>query len=31
MNFKVDENLPVEVAELLKQAGYDAVTVSEQK
>jgi len=30
MNFKIDENLPVEVAELLKQAGYDAATVSEQ-
>jgi len=30
MNFKIDENLPVEVAELLKQAGYDATTVSEQ-
>lgn len=30
MNFKVDENLPVEVAELLNQAGYDAITVSEQ-
>jgi predicted nuclease of predicted toxin-antitoxin system len=30
MNFKIDENMPVEVAELLKQAGYDAITVSEQ-
>jgi len=30
MNFKIDENLPVEVAELLKKAGYDAITVSEQ-
>ena len=30
MYFKIDENLPVEVAELLKQAGYDATTVSEQ-
>ncbi len=30
MNFKVDENLPVEVAELLNQAGYNAITVSEQ-
>ena len=30
MNFKVDENLPVEVAELLNHAGYDAITVSEQ-
>ena len=31
MKFKIDENLPVEVAELLRQAGYDAVTVVEQK
>ncbi len=30
MNFKIDENMPVEVAELLKQAGYDAITVSGQ-
>jgi predicted nuclease of predicted toxin-antitoxin system len=30
MAFKVDENLPVEIADLLRQAGYDAVTVSEQ-
>jgi len=30
MNFKIDENLPVEIAELLKKAGYDATTVSEQ-
>lgn len=30
MNFKIDENMPVEVAELLKQAGYDAITISEQ-
>ena len=30
MRFKVDENLPVEVAELLRQAGHDAVTVMEQ-
>jgi predicted nuclease of predicted toxin-antitoxin system len=30
MKFKVDENLPVEVASLLRQAGYDAATVSEQ-
>jgi predicted nuclease of predicted toxin-antitoxin system len=30
MEFKVDENLPVEVADLLRQAGYDAVTVLEQ-
>jgi len=30
MAFKVDENLPVEIADLLRQAGYDAVTVFEQ-
>lgn len=30
MNFKVDENLPVEVADLLRGAGHDAVTVLEQ-
>ncbi len=30
MAFKVDENLPVEVADLLRQVGYDAVTVFEQ-
>jgi predicted nuclease of predicted toxin-antitoxin system len=30
MEFKVDENLPVEVADLLRQVGYDAVTVAEQ-
>jgi len=28
--FKVDENLPVEVAELLRQAGYDALTVHDE-
>lgn len=27
MKFKVDENLPLEFAELLIAAGYDAVTV----
>ncbi len=31
MKFKVDENLPVEVAELLRQAGYDAATVFDEK
>lgn len=31
MRFKVDENLPSETALLLKQAGYDAVTVLEQR
>lgn len=30
MKFKVDENLPVDAAQLLRQAGYDAATVSEQ-
>lgn len=30
MEFKVDENLPVEVADLLRQVGHDAVTVLEQ-
>lgn len=28
--FKTDENLPVEIADLLVQAGYDAKTVNEQ-
>jgi predicted nuclease of predicted toxin-antitoxin system len=31
MKFKVDENLPIEVAGSLRQAGYDAATVSEQR
>ncbi len=30
MKFKIDENLPVEVAELLRQAGHGATTVLEQ-
>ncbi len=30
MRFKVDENLPVEVAELLRGAGHDAATVADQ-
>ena len=30
MKFKVDENLPIEVAELLQQAGYEAATVHDQ-
>lgn len=29
--FKVDENLPVEVAQILTEAGHDAVTVPAQK
>jgi predicted nuclease of predicted toxin-antitoxin system len=31
LKFKIDENLPIEVAVLLIDAGYDAVTVPEQK
>jgi predicted nuclease of predicted toxin-antitoxin system len=31
MKFKIDENLPVEFADLLCEAHYDATTVSEQK
>lgn len=30
MRFKVDENLPDEVAELLRQAGHDATTIIEE-
>jgi predicted nuclease of predicted toxin-antitoxin system len=30
MRFKADENLPIEVAEMLQQAGHDAATVLEQ-
>jgi predicted nuclease of predicted toxin-antitoxin system len=30
MRFKVDENLPIEVAEVLQQAGHDATTVLQQ-
>src|SRR5437764_5513888 len=30
MKFKADENLPVEAAEDVRQAGHDAVTVAEQ-
>lgn len=30
MKFKIDENLPVEVAELLQKAGHDAMTVYDQ-
>ncbi|MBI4506944.1 MAG: DUF5615 family PIN-like protein [Chloroflexi bacterium] len=30
MKFKIDENLPVELAELLRAAGYDALTVHEE-
>ncbi|MCI0365989.1 MAG: DUF5615 family PIN-like protein [Phycisphaerales bacterium] len=31
MDFKVDEDLPLEVAEILRGAGHDARTVVEQK
>jgi len=31
LKFKVDENLPVEVAQLLTDAGHDAATVYEQR
>lgn len=31
MKFKIDENLPIEVAELLRQAGHDAATVFDEK
>ena len=30
MRFKIDENLPSEVAELLREVAYDAITVGEQ-
>ena len=30
MKFKIDENLPVEAAELLRDAGHDAHTVGEE-
>ncbi len=30
MKFKIDENLPVEVANVLSQAGHDALTVFDQ-
>ena len=31
MRFKVDENLPIDVAKMLRQAGHDAATVLEQQ
>lgn len=31
LKFKIDENLPVETANLLAQAGYDAATVHAQR
>jgi predicted nuclease of predicted toxin-antitoxin system len=30
MKFKIDENLPVEIADLFRAAGFDAITVLEQ-
>ena len=30
MRFKVDENLPIEVAQLLREAGHDVYSVHEQ-
>ncbi|MBI4838504.1 MAG: DUF5615 family PIN-like protein [Nitrospirae bacterium] len=31
MQFKIDENLPIELSEMLINAGHDAKTVNEQK
>ncbi|MCX6053526.1 MAG: DUF5615 family PIN-like protein [Chloroflexi bacterium] len=31
MKFKVDENLPVDVCQLLQQTGYDCMSVHDQK
>jgi predicted nuclease of predicted toxin-antitoxin system len=31
MNFKTDENLPIEIAELLINAGHDAKTINDQQ
>jgi predicted nuclease of predicted toxin-antitoxin system len=31
MKFKIDENLPIEVAQLLRKAGHDVFTVYDQK
>lgn len=30
MKFKVDENLPIELADLLNEAGHDAITVNDE-
>lgn len=30
MRFKIDENLPAEIAEILRSAGYDALTVQDE-
>ena len=31
MNFKIDENLPLEFIDLLREAGHDAVSVLDQQ
>jgi Protein of unknown function DUF82. len=31
MKFKIDENLPIEVAQLLREAGHDVYTVHDQR
>lgn len=31
MKFKLDENLPVEAAALLREAGHDALTILDQQ
>ena len=31
MRFKIDENLPIDVADLLRSAGHDALTVFDQR
>ena len=31
MNFKLDENLPVEAADLMRKAGHDVKTVPDEK
>jgi len=31
MNFKIDENLPIEIAKLLTQAGHSTLTVYDQR
>jgi hypothetical protein len=31
MQFKIDENMPIEIAELLNDAGHDAKTVNNQQ
>lgn len=30
MRFKIDENLPIDVADMLRNGGHDAITVAEQ-